>query len=406
MAEEAQGLKRILFVDDEPRVLDGLRRSLRTKRKQWELVFANSGAAALEELGRGTFDIIVSDMRMPGMDGAEVLLRAASLQPEAARIVLSGQTEESAATRAATVAHRFLTKPCEPELLEATITRTLELKALLGSEQLRQLIGGMAALPSLPSACIALNRALANEDGSLADVCAIIEQDVAMAVKVLQLVNSAFFGVSRRITSVERAVSYLGMNTIKNLVLAHSLFAEFGGSSLANAERQQAQSLLASRIVRLLLSDRQQAQVAGTAALLHDAGSLALASRLPKEHKSNVETAKRDAVPLYLVERASFGVSHAEVGAYLLGLWGLPHDVIEAVAAHHADWDTFNELDVSAAVRLSIALAGELTGASNPADGADLPPDHVIARLGLADKMARVRSELSDSLPKIKEATS
>jgi HD-like signal output (HDOD) protein len=227
-----------------------------------------------------------------------------------------------------------------------------------------------------------------------------------MAVKVLQLVNSAFFGVSRRITSVDRAVSYLGMNTIKNLVLAHSLFAEFGGSSLANAERQQAQSLLASRIVRLLLSNRQEAQVAGTAALLHDAGSLALASRLPKEHKANVETAKRDAVPLHLVERASLGVSHAEVGAYLLGLWGLPHDVIEAVAAHHADWDTFSELDVCAAVRLSIALAGELTGAKNPADGADLPPDDVIVRLGLADKMAHVRRELSDSLPKLAEGGS
>jgi HD-like signal output (HDOD) protein/ActR/RegA family two-component response regulator len=402
---DALGLKRILFVDDEPRVLDGLRRSLRAKRKQWDLVFAANGAAALEELGRGPFDIIVSDMRMPGMDGAEVLLRAATLQPEAARIVLSGQTEESAATRAATVAHRFLTKPCEPEVLEATITRTLELRALLGSEQLRQLVGGMAALPSLPSACVALNRALAKEDGSLADVCSIVEQDVAMSVKVLQLVNSAFFGVSRRITSVEHAVSYLGMNTIKNLVLAHSLFAEFGGN-LANAERQQAQSLLASRIVRLLLQDRQRAQVAATAALLHDAGSLALASRLPKEHKDIVETANKDAVPIHLVERERFGVSHAEVGAYLLALWGLPHDVIEAVAAHHAEWDSFGELDVSCAVRASIALAAELTGANEPAAGADLPPDDAVGRLGLAEKMARVRRELSDTLPKLAEAAS
>jgi len=400
MAEPAP-LKRILFVDDEPRVLDGLRRSLRSKRKQWDLVFAENGAAALQELGRGCFDIVVSDMRMPGMDGAEVLLRAAALQPEAARIVLSGQTEESAATRAATIAHRFLTKPCEPEVLESTITRTLELRALLGSEQLRQLVGGMAALPSLPSACVALNRALANENGSLAEVCEIIEQDVAMAVKVLQLVNSAFFGVSRRITSVEHAVSYLGMNTIKNLVLAHSLFAEFGGANLAGAERQQAQSLLASRVARALVSDRQQAQVAGTAALLHDAGSLALASRLPKEHKANVETATRDRVPVYLVEREKFGVTHAEVGAYLLGLWGLPHDVIEAVAAHHADWNSIAALDTGAVVRVSIALAAELTGDAGPAKGADLPPPDVIERLGLADQMARVRRDLSDSIPKL-----
>lgn len=403
---DAAALKRILFVDDEPRVLDGLRRSLRGKRKQWDLVFADSGAAALEELGRASFDVVVSDMRMPGMDGADVLLRAASLQPEAARIVLSGQTEEAAATRAATIAHRFLTKPCEPEVLEATLTRTLELRALLGSEELRQLVGGMATLPSLPSACVALNRALAKENGSLSDVCAIIEQDVAMAVKVLQLVNSAFFGVSRRITSVEHAVSYLGMNTIKNLVLAHSLFAEFGGANLAGAERQQAQSLLASRIVRLLLTDRQRAQVAGTAALLHDAGSLALASRLPKEHKENVEIANTSHVPIHLVERERFGVTHAEVGAYLLGLWGLPHDVIEAVAAHHADWSQLHELDASAVVRVSIALAAELTGEDSRAKGAELPPPDVVERLGLEDKLARVRRELSDALPKAAGAPS
>jgi HD-like signal output (HDOD) protein/ActR/RegA family two-component response regulator len=402
---DAPALKRVLFVDDEPRVLDGLRRSLRSKRKQWELVFVENGKAALKELGKAPFDVIVTDMRMPGMDGADLLLQAAALQPEAARIVLSGQTEEAAATRAATVAHRFLTKPCEPEVLEGTISRTLELRALLGSEELRQLVGGMAALPSLPSACMALNRALSDEHGSIAKVCAIVEKDVAMAVKVLQLVNSAFFGVPRRITSVEHAVSYLGLNTIKNLVLSHSLFAEFGAESLDNAERQQAHALLASRIARLLLPERQQAQVAATAALLHDAGSLALASRLPKQHRENTELAKREATPLYLVEKERFGVSHAEVGAYLLGLWGLPHDVIEAVAAHHAPWEEHQVLDPSAAVRVAIALAAELTGNNTPSAGADPPPEDAVARLGIAQKLEQIRCDLSDSLPKPTEPT-
>jgi HD-like signal output (HDOD) protein len=396
-------MKRVLFVDDEPRVLDGLRRSLRGKRKQWDLVFVNSGAAAVVELGRSAFDVVVTDMRMPGMDGAEVLLYAASLQPEAARIVLSGQTEESAATRAATVAHRFLVKPCEPEVLEATITRTLELRELLGSEQLRQLVGGMAALPSLPSACVALNRALADKNGSLSDVCAVIEQDVGMAVKVLQLVNSAFFGVSRRITSVEHAVSYLGVNTIRNLVLAHSMFAAFGGANLAGAERQQAQALLASRVARMLLPDRQQAQVAATAALLHESGSLALASRLPKEHKENAETARRDGTPLYQVERERFGVTHAEIGAYLLGLWGLPHDVIEAVATHHAPWDSFQTLDPSAAVRVAITLAAELSGGAEPALLGEPLEKETLERLGLTEKLVKVRRDLSDTLPKLPE---
>jgi HD-like signal output (HDOD) protein len=256
----------------------------------------------------------------------------------------------------------------------------------------------MAALPSLPSACVALNDALADKDGSLPKVCAIIEHDVGMAAKVLQLVNSAFFGVPRRITSVEHAVSYLGLNTIKNLVLSHSLFAEFGPSALVNAERQQAQSLVASRIAPLLLADRQQAQVAGTAALLHDAGTLALACRLPQEHEQNIKTAIREGIPLHQVERNRFGVTHAEVGAYLLALWGLPQDVSEAVAAHHAPWDEFQVLDVNAAVSVAASLAAELTGSDTPA-GDDAASDEVLERLGLTDKVRSLRSELMSSLP-------
>ena len=241
-------MKRILFVDDESRVLDGLKRSLRSKRDVWEIAFAASGTAAIEELQRGQFDVVVSDMRMPNMDGAEFLHRVAAIQPQAARIVLSGQMEEDAATRAATVAHRFLNKPCEPAALEAAIARTLDLRDLLGSEELRLCVGGMVTLPSLPTACVALNRVLGDKNRSIADVSAIVEADVGMAAKVLQLVNSAFFGASRRVSDVQQAVSYLGMNTIRNLVMVQSLFRELGGSDLVNAELEQQHCLLASRI--------------------------------------------------------------------------------------------------------------------------------------------------------------
>ncbi|HEY2407483.1 MAG TPA: response regulator [Polyangiaceae bacterium] len=392
-------MKRILFVDDEARVLDGLKRSLRGKRQVWELVFATSGAAAIEELERGVFDVVVSDMRMPSMDGAELLHRVETLQPQAARIVLSGQMEESAATRAANVAHRFLTKPCEPSALENAIARTLDLRELLGSEQLRQCVGGMVTLPSLPTACLALNRVLADKNGSIGQVCAIIEEDVGMAAKVLQLVNSAFFGASRRVTDVQQAVSYLGMNTIRNLVLSQSLFRAFGPSNLLDLEVEQKHALFAARIVKQLTNDSKFVQVATTAALLHDAGMLALASRLPEQLNTHIAEATRRCVPLHVVEREQLGVTHAEVGAYLLGLWALPHDVLEAVATHHAAWSDEPVLDVSGVVRVAVALAAELTMSAEQLalHCAPLSPQ-LIGQLGLDEQVAMIRAQAHESL--------
>jgi len=392
-------MTRILFVDDEPRVLDGLRQSLRAKRKVWQMVFAEGAQKALAAMREGTFDIIVSDMRMPGMDGAELLLRAASLQPQAARVVLSGQMDESATSRAAAVAHRFLSKPCAPEALEATIRSTLELQALLASDHVRRYIGGTATLPSLPEACAALTRALADERASVDAVADIVASDVAMASKVLQLVNSSFFGLPRNVASVAQAVGYLGLNTLRNLVFAQAMFQAFSGTELEDFEGAQASALLAARIARQLLPDKHDGESAATAALLHDVGLLALANRIPKEHRENRRQANLRGVRLHEVERERLGTTHAEVGAYLLGLWGLPHDVIAAVVQHHADWSAISTLDVNAAVRIATAISDSFLRNAEPAGSADdSPPLALLEKLGLVELVQRLRAEIASSL--------
>ncbi len=385
---------RMLFVDDEPRVLEGLRRSLRKKHQVWDVAFAQNGAAAMALLQSSSFDVVVSDMHMPVVDGEELLSRVAKLQPDAVRIVLSGEMDDSEAARAATMAHRFLAKPCEPEVLDDTLTRTLELRARLRSEALRHCVGGMAQLPSLPSTCMALNAALGRPHTSLQEIRAIIEGDVGMSAKALQLVNSAFFGLPRAMTSVEHAIRYLGLSTIRNLTLVHSVFQELDAGDLLDIERMQQQALLASRFAERLLPDRQRAQVAATAALLHDVGALAWASRMPAEHRKNLCIAAQERRALWQVEQARFGVTHADVGAYLLGLWALPYDVTEAVATHHAPWESFNELDARTAVRFAVALAHELTG---PADAdVDRPPPNLAARLGIEASLERLRADFAD----------
>jgi putative nucleotidyltransferase with HDIG domain len=376
---------RMLFVDDEARVLDGLRQSLRSKRKIWETVFANSGPLGVAELDRGEFDVVISDMRMPGMDGAEFLSIVAARQPRAVRIILSGEMNEGAAARAAGVAHRFVAKPCASEAFVETISRALRLEQLLTSERMRECIGGMPALPSLPRVCALLNQALADKNGSLKPVVQIIEHDIGVAAKVLQLVNSSFFGMSRKSTSVMQAVSYLGVNTLRNLVLAHSLFTELGSGDVEFMEREQNHSLLVARVAGQLLSSPEQVEIAITSGLLHDAGKLVLACRLPDEYAAAAALASSKGIELHEVERERLGVTHAGVGAYLLGLWGLPNEVIDAVAAHHDAWENLQTLDASAAVR----IANELARAFEQARSEPGIPPEVLERLCLTDRVAK-----------------
>jgi putative nucleotidyltransferase with HDIG domain len=244
-----------------------------------------------------------------------------------------------------------------------------------------------------------LNQALADKNGSLKRVAEIIEHDVGLAAKVLQLVNSSFFGMARKSTSVTQAVSYLGVNTLRNLVLANSLFTELGCGDAEFMEREQNHSLLVASVAGQLLSNPVHAEIADTAGLLHDAGKFALACRLPHEYAANATLASSQGTELYQVEREQLGVTHAGVGAYLLGLWGLPSEIIDAVAAHHDPWDSLRILDATAAVRIANELARALEQArSEPGTEAEIPPE-VLERLGLTDRVAQVWAGIAQLSP-------
>jgi DNA-binding NtrC family response regulator len=142
-------MKRILFVDDESRILDGIRRMMRTERERWEMEFALGGEAALLAFDSGNFDVVVSDMRMPGMDGATLLTHIRDRSPASVRIILSGHTELEAAIRAIPVAHRFLAKPCDAVALRETLERACTLQDLLSRAEIRRVVSTIGELPSL-----------------------------------------------------------------------------------------------------------------------------------------------------------------------------------------------------------------------------------------------------------------
>lgn len=385
-------MTRVLFVDDEPMVLEALRNAMRGKRKEWEMVFSASGATALLELARTPVDVIVTDMRMPEMDGADFLARASKVCPGATRIVLSGHMQEESLARAAITAHRYLTKPCGNAMLCATISRALELRALLLNERVRACVGEIESLPTVPSVYRALNDMLLNDGASAEQVAAIVEEDVGISAKLLHLVNSAFFGLSRKTTSLREAVRYLGIGTIRSLVLSHSVFEQLGQSSPGLAEQGHEHALKCAAIARQLANGGPEGELAFTAGLLHDVGTLVLSSRMPEEYSDICARATASSSPVHVVESERLGVNHAEVGAYLLGLWGLPHEVLDIVAFHHSPWATTSPIDAMSAVRLAEAISLDLE--RNPALAlahAESPPPGWSDEPEVAAMQARLR---------------
>jgi HD-like signal output (HDOD) protein len=391
-------LKNILFVDDEPMVLDGLRNVLHPLRREWHMEFVASGEAALACLATSPFDVIVSDMRMPRMDGATLLRQVQHDFPCVVRIVLSGHAELEAAVRAVPIAQQFLTKPCEVGTLRGVIERACSLNALLADPVLRGTLGELSALPSAPWAYVALTRTLAEPTSSLRDVSRIIESDIAMCARILQLVNSSFFGIPRRITSVREAVTYLGTSMIRNLVLSMETFKLFQPAPLDapfSLEALQRRSLLAAAVARRLLPDRAAADDAFTAATLADLGQLILATHLPEGFARALHRARTEQRPLHVVEAELPGAGHAEVGAYLLGLWGLPNTIVEAVAHHHAPMRVpHDRLEVIDAVAIATTLAAEQVPSweGGSYDEAGSPDLGYLEVLGIEKELPRFRA--------------
>jgi HD-like signal output (HDOD) protein len=401
--------KRILFVDDEASVLEGLENLLRKQRRRWQMSFALGGEAALAELQKAPFDVIVTDIRMPGMDGATLLHHVRERHPAVVRIVLSGHADREAVIRAIPVAHQFLAKPCDGEVLRAVIERTCELQMLLGDDTLREIVGRIENLPCVPAVYHELMQRVGDPTVGLAEVAGIVEKDTAMSAKILQIVNSAYFGVRQPMSSVQQAVKYLGLELIKGMALTVQLFntlesAPGGDFSL---DQMQHSSLLTARVARRLVSDGDEkaATSAFTAGLLHNVGTVVLIVGLPERFAQISREAQQSGRPTFLVERELLGVTHAEIGGYLLGTWGLPFTVVEAVAQHHSPGRVAEgDLQVLAAVHVAEALVeGVLVG---PAAAQSLLDEAFLLKAGLMERMAGWRAIAEVECSSVKRAAS
>jgi len=385
-------MKSILFVDDEPKLLSGLKRMLFPYGDLWEMEFVSSGAEALRVLAASNFDVIIADMRMPGMNGAELLKEVAKLYPQMVRMILSGTWEQDLRVQAAMVAHQYLSKPCDPEVLKTTLDRAFALRDVLVEPALRALISRTTSLPSTPAIYRQVIQVLQAPDASAQQIGATLAQDMAMTAKVLQLVNSAFFGLRRHITSAEDAVMFLGIDTVKALALSVSAFSSFNPSKCPRfsiEKLQQHSTAVAANardIAKSQKASKQATDDAFVAGLLHDVGQLVFVAHHADEYDRVLCAVAAGERTLTEAERDTFGTTHAEMGGYLLWLWGLPDSVVEAVAFHHNP-SRCPDGQFGPLTAVHVANVLEQTPSSGtPAAGNELDMPY-LARIGVTDEL-------------------
>ena len=331
------------------------------------------------------------------MDGAMLLGQVRFLFPDAARLILSGYSDVALTTRAIPVAHRILAKPCDGIELQTTIESFCALQDLFCSSDLRRVIGTIGELPSLSRTYIELAQAAQDPNTSLTTVAKIMGKDIAMVAKILQLVNSGFFGLAQTVNSPEAAVAYLGLETIKNLALATDTFKVFTpapGIAPSFCEDMQRHAQRAALIVGILPLPAKLRDVGIVSALLHDIGELVIACKLPHEFCAALELTRATGCSQVEAEEQIIGTSHAEIGAYLLGLWGIDRLVVEAVAHHHRpDRIPYTSFDASTALYLADRLAGELDGHPDSAKGIPVreSDDALLEALGLSQQYSALR---------------
>ena len=352
---------RVLFVDDEPMVLEALENRLRRYRHRWAMVFVDSAAAAISVLECTPFDVIVTDMRMPNQDGRALLEWVKEHAPSMGRIVLSGYTDRQSALACLGIAHLTLGKPCEIDALERGIECAGRFQHLLSHPTLKDVVGSTDRLPTLPRVSLELRTALADEHASIGTIAGIVERDPGLSAKLLQVINSPIFGLRRSVTSSREAVSYLGLDLLQDLMLALHTYSCFelpvGGRLTMQMHRDH--SLRTARIAAAIAGREHAA--AFSAGLLHDVGTLLLHAELPDLMNELYCASVVQGRPQHELEREAWGVTHADVGAFLLGLWGLPDSIVQSVALHHSP-DRGPGSHLASLVAVADALAHEQTG--------------------------------------------
>jgi HD-like signal output (HDOD) protein len=360
---------RVLFVDDEHLLLEGLKRSLHCMRAHWDMTFVQSGPAALFALGQDPYDIIVTDMRMPGMDGAQLLEVVKEKYPDVLRMVLSGQASRQDVLRSVGPAHQYISKPCDPQELKSRLSQALMTRGLLKNPNSRALVLGLQSIPSPPMRYDEIQSELQSENVSPKKIAGIVSRDPGMTAKILQLANSAFIGAHLNVSNAAEATTLIGTDMLRALVLSAHVFSQCRDESAADCAILCDHALAVSSLAQRIALSEKCAQTivdeASTIGILHDLGRLVLLTEAQGQYTALLAQVNNAAADLNTAERDQFGCTHAELGAYLLSIWGLPNSLIQAVAFHdHPAKSLENSFCALTIVHVADALTSSSAGSA------------------------------------------
>ena len=331
---------KILLVDDEPQALQDVSETIENEVQEWKVEMATSGCQALNMLDSGKFDVLVSDLQAPGMDGDQWLESVGEQHPSLLRVVLTGQADRETVLQAIRPMHQFLSKPCEPSKLIEKIRRAEIFQETITSTEVLNAIGQANCLPSLPSIVTELDQELESDSSTSTSLAGILEQDPSLCAKVLQLANSPIFGLRQPVVDLNHGLSVLGSELIRALALSSAVFKPTDKSTTRFVNQMFEHSLEVAGICRSIASWEKtvttEAHAVFTGGLLHDVGKVLLMNAFPEEYSLLLKKARALNKSIVELEMEEFGASHPGIGAYLLETWGLPTLVIEMVAMHHS----------------------------------------------------------------------
>ena len=386
----------IIFVDESPQVLNAMKRIFRKMRSERILRFTTSPDEALKQLATEPADVLITAMSFSGQSGMELLEKVRVQFPQTVRIVLSGSVSSDVVLKATDLAHQFIAKPFEEEDLISAVDRAFFVKQLLYDDPLKMLVSQISGLPTLPAVYVELEAQLNTSDASMDKLGQIVAKDQAISAKLLQLANSSFFSRPQRILNPAKAVSLLGIDLVRSIALTVGVIGGFSklekDFSVENLwQHAMLTAAMAGAIAKAENVDRETADTAFSAGLLHDIGKLLIVAHLPERFHAIVEQMKSDNSTMAVAEKKIIGTTHAAVGAYLLGLWGLPMPIVQAVAFHHAPENNDGRLTALIIVHAANAFAnaGQIL-ANRQTDLAQIDYAY-LERIGLADHLDKWR---------------